>query len=47
MTVLGELGDDLRADEPGATDDYDLHPEPPVDLSLVGPSKISLVVARA
>jgi hypothetical protein len=32
VTVLVELGDDLRADEPGAADDYDLHGEPPVGV---------------
>jgi hypothetical protein len=31
VTVLGEPGDDLRADQPGATDDDDLHgSRPPV-----------------
>jgi hypothetical protein len=28
--VLGEFGHHLRADEPGAADDYDFHDEPPV-----------------
>jgi hypothetical protein len=30
VTVVVELDDDLRADEPGATDDDDLNAEPPV-----------------
>ena len=29
VALLGELGDDLRADEPGAADDDDLHSEAP------------------
>ena len=28
VAVLGELGDELRADEPGAADDDDLHGDP-------------------
>jgi hypothetical protein len=30
VTVVVELGDDLRAHEAGASDDYDLHDEPPL-----------------
>src|SRR5262245_8627002 len=29
VAVLGQLGDELRADEPGAADDDDLHGNPP------------------